>query len=91
MHMTHHITSRMNQRGIRKGLIDLTLDLGDIEGDKIILSSKIIDKETGHLQRRLKMLSDALKKGGIVVVADGDHLITAYHKNSVNAKLGQNS
>ncbi|ATG47786.1 hypothetical protein CEW89_09555 [Celeribacter ethanolicus] len=87
MHMTHHITSRMNQRGIRKDLIDLTLDLGDIKGDKIILSSKIIDKEVNDLQYRLKILSDARKKGGIVVVADGDHLITAYHMNSFNVKL----
>ncbi|MBM2294998.1 hypothetical protein JQX09_24020 [Sulfitobacter pseudonitzschiae] len=91
MHMTHHITTRMNQRGIRKDLIDLTLDLGDIDGDRFVLSSKIIDKEMSDLQRRLKMLSDARKKGGIVVVADGDHLITAYHKNSFNAKLAQNS
>jgi hypothetical protein len=91
MHMTHHIAARMNQRGIRKGVIDLTLDLGDIEGDKIVLSSKIIDEEVRDLQRRLKMLSDARKKGGIVVVADGDHLITAYHKNSYNVHLSKNS
>ena len=91
MHMTHHITSRMSQRSIRKDPIDLTLGLGDIDGDKIVLSSKIIDGEVNDFRRRLKMLSDARKKGGIVVAADGDHLITAYHKNSFNAKLAKNS
>ena len=91
MHMTRHITTRMNHRGIRKDLIDLTLDLGDMDGDKIVLSSKIIDEEVSSLQRRLKALSDARKKGGIVVVADGDQLITAYHKNSFNAKLAKNN
>ena len=31
MNMTHHFDCRMNQRGIRKGLTDLALDLGEIE------------------------------------------------------------
>lgn len=91
MHMTHHLDARMNQRGIRKDLIDLTLDLGDIDGDKIILSSKIIDQEMSDLQRRMKHLSEARKKGGVVVVAEGDHLITAYRKSSFSAKLAKNS
>lgn len=34
MQMTNHIDARMNQRGIRKELVDLTLDIGEIDGDR---------------------------------------------------------
>lgn len=91
MNMTHHFDVRANQRGIKKDLVDLTLDLGDLEGDKIVLTSKIIDTEMKGLQRRMKLLSEARKKGGVVVVTDGGNLITTYRKSSFNAKLAKNS
>lgn len=91
MNITHHFDVRANQRGIRKDLIDLTLDLGDLDGDKIILTSKIIDAEMKDLQRRMKLLSEARKKGGVVVIAEGDNLITTYRQSSFNAKLAKNN
>lgn len=91
MNMTQHIGIRMNQRGIRKDLIDLTLDLGDQDGDKVVLSAKAIDAEVVSLQQRLKLLSEARKKGGVVVVTCGDNLITTYRKSAFNAALAQNS
>ncbi len=89
MNITQHIDARMNQRAIRKDLVNLTLDLGDAIGDKIVLTSKMIDAETVNLKRRLKLLSEARKKGGVVVVAEGHSLITTYRHSSFNAKLAK--
>ena len=91
MQMTAHIDARMNQRGIRKDLVELTLDLGQIEGDRYILTEKMIDAELKEVRRRMKALSEARKKGGVVVVADGEVLITTYRAKSFNAKLSKNN
>jgi 2-phospho-L-lactate guanylyltransferase (CobY/MobA/RfbA family) len=91
MQMTTHIDARMNQRGIRKDLVELTLDLGEIEGDRYVLTSKMIDAELEGVRRRMKVLTEARKKGGVVVVAEGEALITTYRANSFNAKLSKNN
>lgn len=91
MQMTAHIDARMNQRGIRKDLVELALDLGEIEGDRYILTEKIIDAELQEIRRRTKALTEARKKGGVVVVADGEALLTTYRANSFNAKLSKNN
>ena len=78
MHVTYHFDSRMNQRGIRRRLVDLTLDLGEPEGDRVVLSVKTIDQEILDLQRRMRDLTEARKKGGVVVVSEDDALITTY-------------
>lgn len=91
MQMTAHIDARMNQRGIRKDLVELALDLGEIEGDRYVLTEKIIDAELRETRRRMKALTDARKKGGVVVVAEGEALITTYRANSFNANLSKNN
>ncbi|GGW24843.1 hypothetical protein GCM10011452_10310 [Gemmobacter lanyuensis] len=90
MQMTNHIDARMNQRGIRKELVELTLDLGEIDGDRYVLTSKIIDAEIAGLQRRIRALGEARKKGGVVVVAEGEALLTTYRASGFNAKLAKN-
>lgn len=82
MHMTTHMDCRMNQRGIRKCLVDPALDVGDVDGDRFVLTQKAIDREISALQGRLKLLGEARKKGGIVVVAEGESAITTYRLNS---------
>lgn len=91
MQMTAHIDARMNQRGIRKNLVELALDLGEIEGDRYVLTSKMIDAEIEGIRRKMKLLTEARKKGGVVVVADGEALITTYRANSFNAQLSKNN
>lgn len=91
MQMTTHIDVRMNQRGIRKDLVELALDLGEIEGDRYVLTEKMIDAELREARRRMKTLAEARKKGGVVVVADGEALITTYRANSFNVKLSRNN
>ena len=82
MHTTTHIDARMNQRGIRKELVSLALDLGRIEGDRYVLDTKTIRAEMCELRRKLKFLDDAERKGGVVVVAAGESLITTYRADS---------
>lgn len=91
MRMTKHIDARMNQRGIRKSLVDLTVGLGDVVGDRYVLTSKIIDAQIDALQRQIKLLYEARKKGGVVVVTEGEALVTAYRASSFNAKLAKNN
>lgn len=90
MHMTAHLDARMNQRGIKRDLIELAMDLGDVIGDRYVLTSKIIDDEIRDLRKRMKALDEARKKGGVTVVAEGDTLITTYRTDSFNAKLARN-
>jgi hypothetical protein len=89
MHMTAHIDARMNQRGIKRDLIELAMNLGHIEGDRYVLTANAIHEEIRGLRRQIKTLDEALKKGGVTVVAEGAALITAYRTNSYNAKLAR--
>lgn len=82
MQSTTHIDARMNQRGIRKELVSLALDLGRIEGDRYVLDTKTTRAEMYELRRKLKFLDDAERKGGVVVVAAGDSLVTTYRADS---------
>lgn len=89
MHITQHINTRMNLRGIRRCLVDLALELGEAEGDRYTLDRKAIDREIGHIKYRLKVLSDARKRGGVTVVAEGDTLITTYRTDSFSANAAK--
>ncbi|KZX91954.1 MULTISPECIES: hypothetical protein [unclassified Sulfitobacter] len=90
MNVSNHFDCRMNQRSIRKGLTDLALDLGEVEGDRYVLTTRIIDQELEQMRRKKRLLDDARKKGGVVVVTDDDMLITTYHTKSFNYKLSKN-
>ena len=58
----------------------------DVEGDRYVLTSKIIDMEISDLQRRMHLLDEARRKGGVTVVALGNTVITTYRTDSLNAK-----
>lgn len=90
MQISAHMNTRMNQRGIRKCLVDLALDLGDISGDRYVLSPKVIDQEISLLQQRVKLLDEARKKGGIVVVAEGKTAVTTYRLSSFQRAKAKN-
>lgn len=51
----------------------------------------MIDAELEGVRRRMKVLTEARKKGGVVVVSEGEALITTYRANSFNAKLSKNN
>ena len=85
MHETLHINQRARQRGITKRMIELTLEFREVQADKIRLGSRRIKKllkNRKQISRELKRdLLKILDKGGLVVVASEETLITAYNWN----------
>lgn len=81
MFETHHINQRVRQRGITKRMIELTLEFGEVQADKIRLGSRRIKKILRTHKELKKDLLKILDKGGLVVVVSGGTLITAYNWN----------
>ena len=83
MYETLHINQRARQRGITNRMIELTLEYGIVQSDKVKLGTRRIKK----LLKNRKQISQDLKrdllkimdKGGLVVVVSGAVLITAYN------------
>lgn len=44
MEFTTHLLQRMNKRGLTKKMIELTIDIGIIKGDKYVTNKKILLK-----------------------------------------------
>jgi hypothetical protein len=78
MSTTKHLAVRMSQRGIRKGLLELALDLGEDADDKIVLTRRRIDERMNELRHEMKLLQDAGRKGGITLVSAGGAIVTTY-------------
>ncbi len=79
MYETLHINQRARQRGITNRMIELTLEYGIVQADKIKLGTRRIKK---LLRTHKNLKSDLLKildKGGLIVVVSGAAMITAYN------------
>jgi len=79
MYETLHINQRARQRGITNRMIELTLEYGIVQADKIKLGSRRIKK---LLRTHKDIKADLLKildKGGLIVVVSGAAMITAYN------------
>lgn len=79
MYETLHINQRARQRGITNRMIELTLEYGIVQADKIKLGTRRIQK---LLRTHKHIKADLLKimdKGGLVVVVSGAAMITAYN------------
>ena len=81
MYETFHINKRLRQRGITNRMIELTLEFGEVQADKIRLGTRRIKKLLRTHKELKKDLLKILDKGGLVVVASGATLITAYNWN----------
>jgi hypothetical protein len=68
MHITNHGGRRMNQRGITKEMIELTIEYGETEGKKTTLSRDAAARLVAELQRQMKIAKKVLDKGGLTVV-----------------------
>lgn len=79
---TTHGLKRMNQRGITKEMIELTIQYGEYQKDKIILKSRDIKKLITRVSKEIKaQLMKLLDKGGLVVVLSDDCVvITVYNR-----------
>lgn len=84
MHTTHHCKARQSQRGISLNMVDYVLTHGSLENDKIVLGKKEAKQRLADLEREKRLLLKIADKGGVVVVAEGEALITTYnctHRN----------
>lgn len=76
---TKHCQARMSQRALPKRLLDLVLEFGKDNGDKLILNKKATQQVINEIDTMRKELMD---KGGVTVVIDDETLITVYNTNS---------
>lgn len=81
MHTTVHIQQRMGQRGITGRMIDLVLEHGNLERDKVVLGRKDAQRLLDEIRAKEAVLKKIIDKGGLVVVSDSDALITTYNYN----------
>ncbi|PLU02521.1 DUF4258 domain-containing protein [Sinorhizobium medicae] len=81
MKQSRHIGERMNQRGIAQAMVELVLTHGRCEQDKFVLDRREVDRRLDELNRERGLLLKVRDKGGVIVVADGETLITAYNRN----------
>lgn len=79
---TKHCQARLSQRGLPKRLVDLVLEFGKDNGDKLILNKKTTQKVINELDAMRSELLKVMDKGGVTVVVDNNSLITAYNTNS---------
>lgn len=80
MSKTRHMHKRMSQRGITNNLLNLALAFGSpITNDKYVLNKKGCQNLIDSLRQIEKITMKAMDKGGLVVVKQGDSLITTYN------------
>jgi hypothetical protein len=80
MHTTHHCKVRQSQRGITPSMVDYVLSHGTCYAqDKIILGKKEALNRLAELEAEKRLLMKITDKGGVVVIQEGDSLITTYN------------
>lgn len=78
---TKHCQARMSQRGLPKRLIDIVIEYGNSNGDKLILNKKTTQKMIDEIDNIRKDLLKVMDKGGVTVVLKNELLITTYNSN----------
>lgn len=84
MAKTRHIQQRCSIRGIKQELLAIIKMFGvhNALGDRQILNRKAISNAISELNTIKKLLLEAQKKGGLVLVSEGDTDITIYRLDS---------
>jgi hypothetical protein len=78
--ITRHAHQRMGQRGISRKMLDVVLTYGTPCHDcKVTLGYKEVQDLISEMQENIKVLKKILDKGGVVVVADNNSVITTYN------------
>lgn len=82
MHATHHCKVRQSQRGIPLKMVDYVLTHGVQVRDKAVLGDREIKQRLAQLDEERRLLMKIKDKGGVVVVANGETVITTYNLTS---------
>lgn len=79
MKTTTHAQQRMSQRGINRSMVDLCLEHGKIDQDRVLLGRKDAEDLLAKMQARMNVLKKIIDKGGIIVISDRNTIITTYN------------
>lgn len=86
---TKHAGARQSQRGISAMMVEYVVTNGVEDKDKYILGKKEILVRLNALDEERRLLMKINDKGGVVVVADGETVITTYnltpHRNKASS------
>lgn len=77
---TKHAGVRQTQRGISTSMVDYVLSNGLENNDKFVLGKKEIMVRLTTIEDEKRLLMKMLDKGGVVVVAVGENIITTYNR-----------
>lgn len=80
MNATQHSKERMAQRGISRSMVKYVLMNGTCEQDKVMIGKREALRMLEDLRNEERLLKRILDKGGIVVVAEGNTVITTYNR-----------
>jgi hypothetical protein len=83
---TRHMLTRMNHRGFTQDLVDLALGYGECQHDKYVLTRKGLERLLADLRDLERTVLGALDKGGVVVIEEGNQLITTYAAKSYDRR-----
>ncbi|TDK61192.1 DUF4258 domain-containing protein [Sapientia aquatica] len=86
---TKHVAARQSQRGITSSMVDYVAINGIEENDKIILGRKEVLQLLAAIKDEERLLMKILDKGGVVVVAEGDSIITTYNRSSRRSRAAR--
>ena len=80
MHIIKHEEKRMNHRGISKDLLNIILNFGEYEGDRIIVKNKKLNGLITEIENIKHKLLKARDHGELVLVIVNNKNITTYKK-----------
>lgn len=83
---TKHAGARQSQRGISTLMVEYVMTNGVEEKDKFILGKKEISLRLTAIEQEKRLLMKLMDKGGVVVVADGETVITTYNRTTHRSK-----
>lgn len=75
-----HAKARQSQRGISSSMVDYVFANGIETNDKFILDRNEVLLLLAAIGEEKRLLMKILDKGGVVVVAKGDTVITTYNR-----------
>jgi len=76
---TRHFSKRMSQRGISRDMVSVVRQYGALDGNKVVLGRRAAGQAISELMTQLRTLKKIQDKGGLVIVEDGESLITTYN------------
>jgi hypothetical protein len=84
MKQTKHIRQRMSQRGVSQEMVNLVIEYGETKQDKHVLGRREALHRLEIINQEARVLKKIVDKGGVVVVVEGNALITTYNRDQLD-------